>query len=389
MSNFKKEVSIIGSGISGISCALMLMNIGYKVKIYTRDEPNSKTLSPTYVSLYPAASVIPHLIAHPDINSISSNSNSFYKKLLDDSFPGLVTHTHFELYAHDEPEPFYKNELVDFSYLNEHELTQFPIPNHPNITLKSGWKFNCYFTDWEIYFVALIEKFKELGGTFIQKHITHEDLKSFSSDIIINCAEIGGPSLAGEELDPIFYRGHILVIKDTPPLTGTDGKTISYNFTPPLDMYKSEQGNKQDLYFYPRSSGWVIGGSRQKGVLTESNDWIGEQVIEPSILVGDQRMPAQIETIHQEILEHTYGIDLAKYQDRTLKVGYRYMGNKEMGLRLDSEEKFNKLIVHNYGHGGAGVTLSWGCAYQVANLISKNIEGIELDLEEAVASLNI
>ncbi len=34
-------------------------------------------------------------------------------------------------------------------------------------------------------------------------------------------------------------------------------------------------------------------------------------------------------------------------------------------LRLESELLEGKLIVHNYGHGGSGITLAMGCAEDV------------------------
>lgn len=36
------------------------------------------------------------------------------------------------------------------------------------------------------------------------------------------------------------------------------------------------------------------------------------------------------------------------------------------GFRLAAEKLDDKLCVHNYGHGGAGITLSWGCAQLAA-----------------------
>ena len=40
--------------------------------------------------------------------------------------------------------------------------------------------------------------------------------------------------------------------------------------------------------------------------------------------------------------------------------------------RLDAETVSHKFIVHNYGHGGAGITLSWGCARR-SFAISSNV----------------
>ena len=41
--------------------------------------------------------------------------------------------------------------------------------------------------------------------------------------------------------------------------------------------------------------------------------------------------------------------------------------------RLEEESIKDKKIIHNYGHGGAGVTLSWGCADEVVKLIKINM----------------
>ena len=41
-------------------------------------------------------------------------------------------------------------------------------------------------------------------------------------------------------------------------------------------------------------------------------------------------------------------------------------------VRLEAEPSGSgPLVVHNYGHGGAGVTLSWGCAREAAGLAAQ------------------
>jgi len=50
-----------------------------------------------------------------------------------------------------------------------------------------------------------------------------------------------------------------------------------------------------------------------------------------------------------------------------VRVGLRPM--RKQNVRLDQEP--GRCIIHNYGHGGSGVTFSWGCAFEVAEAVER------------------
>lgn len=46
-------------------------------------------------------------------------------------------------------------------------------------------------------------------------------------------------------------------------------------------------------------------------------------------------------------------------------------------VRLEEMTVDKTHLIHNYGHGGAGITLSWGCAYEVRALIMDGAAGTQ------------
>ncbi len=42
---------------------------------------------------------------------------------------------------------------------------------------------------------------------------------------------------------------------------------------------------------------------------------------------------------------------------------------RKSGVRLERDRlRDGRTVIHNYGHGGSGFTLSWGCAREVLEL---------------------
>ena len=67
-------------------------------------------------------------------------------------------------------------------------------------------------------------------------------------------------------------------------------------------------------------------------------------------------------------------VNVARERVQRTLVGLRPY--RPSGHVVRAEKLGNKLLVHNYGHGGAGVTLSWGTAMLAADLVQKRPQSV-------------
>jgi D-amino-acid oxidase len=113
-------------------------------------------------------------------------------------------------------------------------------------------------------------------------------------------------------------------------------------------MYFFEKTNEDIGYIIPQSDIVVLGGTYQL------DDWNTTPTEEDS---------RHIRSMCAKILPA-----IGLIQDGQVQVGLRpYRDN---GVRLEHEKTTDGInIVHCYGHSGTGVTLSWGCAKDVVNIV--------------------
>lgn len=367
----EKKVIIIGGGVSGITTALTLQLLGYNTEIYSdklAHQAQDKQSNPKFASLYPSASIIPHSVYSDELEELFRSSQSFFYELRKRSFPGLTIHKHFEVFEFKSEQPQYCDWMPNFKFIDE--LNPEEIPRRQQSRNLHGWVFDCIFADWSLYLPALARFYEKMGGTFIQKKLEHSDLDKLPTEIIINCSGTGSPELFDDPSTvQLLMRGHLIHKPEAPLLTNSNNEIISYNYTPGATTYADGDGNACDVYYYPRKDGWVLGGSRQ----TMTFEKVGNEdefAKEETYNVNGIAFPKQIIDLNKEVLETTFGQTLGKPETLTPTVGYRYIRNRDNGLRLDQEEVSGKKVYHNYGLGGAGVTLSWGCALDIAERIT-------------------
>ncbi|MCW2764991.1 MAG: hypothetical protein JWO11_950 [Nocardioides sp.] len=184
----------------------------------------------------------------------------------------------------------------------------------------AGWSFVAPVVEMPLYLEWLVGRLHELGGT-----LTRLNLRALpdGGDVVVNCSGLGA-RLLGDDRTVLPVAGQVVRVAQ-------------------FGLQRWWLDGDAPTYVVPRERDIVVGGTDVEGEWsrTPSPDTAAEILGRAALLVPELR--------DAEVLQHKVGLRPARPMIRLERVG---------------------RVVHCYGHGGAGVTLGWGCADEVAALVS-------------------
>ncbi|CAI7637888.1 unnamed protein product [Penicillium bialowiezense] len=213
--------------------------------------------------------------------------------------------------------------------------------------------------------MAWLMKLVQAKGATLVKETVQGDLleheeslrRRFTADVILNATGLAGAELAGDDSCYPIRGGLIRVIND-----GSDFPKVEAALTISADAAQSEQ---DIVFLLPRNDNILLIGG-----IAESHEWDLDLTLESPII---QRMRARCESFLPDLknahLDPEYplaqGLRPFRAQNVRVERELRRLGRKP------------SRIVHSYGQGGAGWSLSFGCASDALALIDEAL----LDLE--------
>lgn len=376
----EQTVAVLGAGVMGCSTAILLSGLGYKVKVYSSQRLTFENISqiPSFASAYPAASVIPHSVYDERIDRWFKDSTEFFNVFVRSESVPVGLQTHYEVFERQEDVSKPSAHSLNLRYLNS-EWTA-PI-KRPEIDEAFGFSFRCHFCDMPFYAEWLDRRVDELGIEFVGTQITKSTITSFKEDVIVNC--LGSrASAVFEDISPGFLIRGILLSCDKIEF---DKEPFSYNYTPTADVYSDASSNPTDVYCYPRRADTILGGTREVGRVNQHGLFVPDiEWSTPKRRLGEQEFPSAIFDLNRELISQVSQSELRK-PNRVL-IGYRHVGgtptHPSAVLKL-SEQGKSPPRIDCFGFGGAGVTLSWGAAMNVARHVQEVLDGASVDNRSA------
>jgi D-amino-acid oxidase len=189
-----------------------------------------------------------------------------------------------------------------------------------------GWHYTAPMATMPVYLEYLRARFIQAGG-----HLELAPAGSLAelaglAPVTVNCSGVRARDLVPDPtIGPV--RGQVVIAANP----GIEEFFISRDEQPPWIVY-----------MFPHGDTILLGGTNEEGEWDEEPKPATAERIVAQAAAIDPRLHGA------EILEHRVG--LRPYRP---------------GVRLESEPFGGGVLWHNYGHGGAGVSLSWGCAAEI------------------------
>ncbi|MGH3443899.1 MAG: FAD-dependent oxidoreductase [Nocardioidaceae bacterium] len=303
------RVIVVGAGVVGLTCAVRLLEAGHRVDVLARDLPLETTSAAAAAIWYPYR-------AYPfdRVTAWSAQSYREFAALAAVEGTGVRMVEGTQLLREPSPDPWWAEAVP--------ALTRVAGVG----AYAAGWSFITPVVEMPVYLRWLAARVSGLGGT-----LTRTALAGLPDrvEVVVDATGLGARLMAGDaSLTPV--RGQVVYVEQV----GIERWLLA----------DAEDGTP--IYVVPRSHDIVVGGTDDEG------SW--DHRADPATA---RRMLAR-------------AVDLVPSL-----AGARVLGHK-VGLRparptvrLEAERRGRTTIVHCYGHGGAGVTLSWGCAAEVTSLL--------------------
>jgi len=331
MLQMKHRVAIVGAGVSGLTCGVVFAERGHRTTIFAK-EIGQQTTSAVAGALWFPYDVEP-------VDKAIPWALETYQTLID--------------LARNAESGVSMIELRQLSRIGEIQIPDWAVPLGARVVpsevengaageaatwtgsggIKSG-EFTTGFAitvplvDTTIYLDHLANRFLKADGQ-ITENVRLENLEDVDPkfDLVMNCAGIGARELVHDaDLEP--HRGQVAIVPRIKDL-----------------RYAVVCDDAPLMYAIPRLNDCVFGGTNEL-----SDDLAADSATTERIVVECSRV-----------------LNIEKPNILAERVGLRPF--RKSGVRVERNHlRDGRTVVHNYGHGGSGFTLSWGCAEEVFDL---------------------
>jgi D-amino-acid oxidase len=308
------RVIVVGAGVVGLTCAVRLREAGHDAHVLARDLPAETTSAVAAALWYPYRALPQDKVARWAKTSYDVLSQ------LAQSEPGAGVRMRWgtELLRVNGAEPWWRAAVPAVEAAHD-------VPDG----YAGGWRLPVPVADTSTYLPWLVGRLEALGGT-----LTRAWLPSLPTDgVVVNCTGLAARALTDDgTLHPV--RGQVVYLAQFG-----------------LTEWLLEQSDAVALtYVVPREHDIVVGGTADEDVYDPRPD----PTVAQDILARARALLPQLSTA--SVRGHRVGLRPARPEVRLETVAH--MDGTDGG------------VVHCYGHGGAGVTLSWGCADDVVTEVA-------------------